>query len=130
MPRTQRTASCTPAQAKQRAAIPLAYLEAAESILRERSEVKAENLSVAAGTAVLAGIAASDAICGQRLRKIHRGDDHRGAIDLLRSAVPDGKQLSTKLGRLLDVKDEAHYGILFVSARKASGAVKAARVLN
>jgi hypothetical protein len=129
MPRTHRTASCTPAEAKKRSAIAMAYLEAAESILNERPDLKEENLSVAAGNAVLAGIAASDAICGQRLRKVHHGDDHRGAIDLLRTAVPDGKQLSTKLGRLLDMKDEAHYGIYFVSARKASDAVKAARIL-
>lgn len=107
----------------------MAYFQAAELILDERAAVKQENLSVAAGNAVLAGIAASDAICGQRLRKVHRGDDHRGAIDLLRSAVPDGQKLSTKLGRLLDVKDEAHYGIIFVSARKASDAVRAAAAL-
>lgn len=124
-----RTASCSPTDAKKRAAIAAAYLEAAEYILKERSELKEENLSVAAGNAVLAGIAASDAICGQRLRKVHRGDDHRGAMELLRSAVPDGKQLSTKLGGLLDAKDEAHYGIFFVSARKASDAVRAARIL-
>jgi hypothetical protein len=124
-----RTASCTPAEAKRRAAIASAYLEAAECILKERSGVKEENLPVAAGNAVLAGIAASDAICPKRLRKVHRGDDHRGAIDLLRTAVPDGKLLATKLGRLLDVKDEAHYGILFVSARKASEAVRSARTL-
>lgn len=67
--------------------------------------------------------------CGKRLRKVHRGDDHRGAGDLLRTAVPDGKKLATKLGRLLDLKDEAHYGIFFVSARKASDAVRAARTL-
>lgn len=129
MPRTHRTASYTPNEAKKRAAIAMAYLEAAECILKERSGLKEANLSVAAGNAVLAGIAASDAICGQRLRKVHRGDDHRGAIDLLRNAVPDGRQLSTKLGRLLDLKDEAHYGILFVSGRKASDAIRTARML-
>jgi hypothetical protein len=129
MPRQLRTAPCTPADAKKRAAIATAYLEAAEWILKERSKLKEESLSVAAGAAVLAGIAASDAICGRRLGKFHRGDDHRVAVDLLRTATPDGKQLSTKLGRLLDVKDEAHYGIYFVSARKASDAVRSAQIL-
>ncbi len=129
MPPTHRTAPCTPSEARKRAAIAVAYLEAAERILQERSEVREENLSVAAGNAVFAGIAASDAICGERLRKIHRGEDHRGAIDLLRSAVPDGKQLSMKLGRLLDLKAEACYGIFFVSVRKASGAVRLVRIL-
>ena len=129
MPRTHRTASCTPDAAKKRAAIAMAYLETADCILEERSELKEEHLSVAAGNAVLAGIAASDAICCKHLRKVHRGDDHRGAADLLRSAVPDGKQLAAKLGRLLDVKDEAHYGIYFISVRKASDAVKVAGTL-
>lgn len=130
MPSHRRTARCTPADAKKRASIAaVAYLEAAEWILQERSDLKAENLSVAAGTAVLAGIAASDAICGRRLGEYHRGDDHRAAIDLLRLAVPDGRQLSMKLQRLLDVKDEAHYGIYFVSTREASEAIKAARML-
>ncbi len=129
MPRQPRTAPCTPADAKKRAAIAAAYLEAAEWILKERSKLKEESLSVAAGAAVLAGIAASDAICGRRPGKFHRGDDRRVAMDLLRTATPDGKQLSTRLGRLLDVKDEAHYGIYFVSARKASDAVRSAQVL-
>ena len=33
------------------------------------------------------------------------------------------------LGRLLDLKDEAHYSVNFISARKASDAVKWARSL-
>ena len=51
MPRTHRTASCTPDAAKKRAAIAMAYLEAAHCILEERSELKEEHLSVAAGNA-------------------------------------------------------------------------------
>jgi len=97
--------------------------------MAERATLKEEHLSVAAGAAVLAGIAASDAICGRRLGKIHRGESHRDAVVLLQSATPDGKALSAQLGRLLDIKDEAHYGIYFVSARKASAAVTAARRL-
>ena len=126
MARTQKTAPCTPREASKRAAIAMAYLEAAESVMTERAELREEHLSVAAGAAVLAGIAASDAICGCRLGRIHRGGDHRGAVDLLKSATPDGKALSLKLARLLDMKDQAHYGIYFVSARKASDAVKGA----
>jgi len=78
---------------------------------------------VAAGLAVLAGIAASDAICCARLRSRHRGDDHRKAADLLETAVPDGAKLSASFARLLDVKDEAHYGVIVVSPRKARNAV-------
>lgn len=53
MPRQHRTAPCTPAEARKRAAIATAYLGAAEWILKERSDLKEENLSVAAGVAVL-----------------------------------------------------------------------------
>jgi hypothetical protein len=129
MPRTPRTASSTPDDAKKRAAIAAAYLAAAEGILREPPDVSDENLSVAAGNAVLAGIAASDAICGRRLGLIHRGQEHAGAIDLLKTAVPDGKELSMKLSRLLDLKNEAHYGIWFVSTAKATAAIRTARTL-
>lgn len=62
--------------------------------LRDRVEMP----GVAAGLAVLAGIAAADAVCAARLGRIHRGDDHRGAADLLRQAVPDGKTLRPSAG--------------------------------
>jgi hypothetical protein len=124
-----RTAPCSPQEAKQRAAIASAYLETAESIMAERTDLRDANLSVAAGTAVLAGIAAADAICGFRLGKIHRGEDHRGAADLLRTATHDGKGLSVKLSRLLDVKGQAHYGMPFISGQQALSAVRAARAL-
>jgi hypothetical protein len=78
---------------------------------------------------VLAGIAASDSICCARLRSRHRGDDHRGAADLLRTATPDGANLARVLLRLLDLKDEAHYGVMVVAARKANDAVRWARTL-
>jgi hypothetical protein len=38
--------------------------------------------------------------------------------------VPDGKALSRTLLRLLDLKDEAHYGVNSVGPRKARDAVK------
>jgi hypothetical protein len=81
-----------------------------------------EYLNVSAGLAVLAGVAASDSICCARLRTRHRGDNHRGAADLLRRATPDGAELATTLLRLLDLKDQAHYGVLVVAASKARDA--------
>ena len=94
-----------------------AYLEVAELVLGERE--RDEYLNVAAGLAVLAGIAASDSICCARLRSRHRGDDHRGAADLLRTATPDGASLAKTFLRLLDLKDEAHYGVMVVAAQGA-----------
>ncbi|HVB41960.1 MAG TPA: hypothetical protein VNF47_04550 [Streptosporangiaceae bacterium] len=81
-----------------------------------------EYLNVAAGVAILAGIAASDTICGIRLGRMHRGDDHHGAEELLRTATPDGPKLAADLRRLLSLKDAAHYGVPVVAARKAADA--------
>ena len=61
---------------------------------------------------------------GRHRSKRHRGDDHRGAADLLRTATPDGPSLATTLLRLLDVKDEAHYGLIIVAPRRARDAVR------
>jgi hypothetical protein len=97
-----------------------AYLEVAALVLGERD--RDEYLNDSAGLAVLAGIAASDSIRCARLRSRHRGDDHRGAADLLRRATPDGPELAVTLLRLLDLKDQAHYGVMIVAARKARDA--------
>jgi hypothetical protein len=99
-----------------------AYLGVADSVLHERD--RDEYLNVAAGLAVLAGIAASDAICCVRLGCRHRGDNHRGAADLLRDATKDGAELAKALLRLLDLKDAAHYGVMVISSRKARDALR------
>jgi hypothetical protein len=84
---------------------------------------------VSAALAVLAGIAASDAICATRLRRIHRGQDHRSASTLLEQATPDGKKLAATFVRLIDLKDQAHYGVLIIPLQQARSAVKWARLL-
>jgi hypothetical protein len=122
MPRSTRTSPCNADEARTRLRTARAYLDVAGSVLRERG--RGEYLNVAAGVAVLAGIAASDAICGIRLGCLHRGEDHHGAEDLLRKATPDGPKLAAILGRLLSLKDAAHYGVPVVSARKATDAKK------
>jgi hypothetical protein len=85
---------------------------------------RSEFSNVSAGLAVLAGIAASDAICCARLHVRHRGDDQRSAAVLLAEATPNGKRLAQTLVRLLDVKDAAHYGVHLVNSRRAKDAVK------
>jgi hypothetical protein len=84
---------------------------------------------VAASLAVLAGIAAGDAACCAALGKRSRGQDHRQAVELLNEIGPEGKTLARLLDRLLDVKDGAHYGMVFVSGQKAAAAVRQARLL-
>jgi len=61
-----RTISCGTREARQRLRSAHAYLEAAELILADNRD---EFASVAAGNAILAGIAASDAICCKGIKK-------------------------------------------------------------
>jgi hypothetical protein len=93
-----RTTAGGPKEARARLRTAEAYLRTAELVLEEATTQEFSN--VAAGTAVLAGIAASDSICCSRLRKLHRGPDHRGAIQLLGEATPDGKALAAILSAL------------------------------
>jgi hypothetical protein len=82
-----RTTDCNASEARQRLVSARAYMDAAELILGDERKGYA---GVAAGNAVLAGIAASDAICGKGLRKRFRGEDHRQAVDLLETASQNG----------------------------------------
>jgi hypothetical protein len=126
MPSRTRTRAATNADARTRVQSAAAYLEVAELVLDERDVAMP---GVAAGVAVLAGIAASDAICAKRLQVIHRGDDHRAAADLLTEATPDGQKLAATFRRLIDLKEEAHYGLTLVARRKAGDAVRWAGLL-
>jgi len=127
MTKVTRTVAANPAQAQVRRSTAEAYLEVAELVLGQKSQPAMT--SVAAGLAVLAGIASADAICARRLGQIHRGDDHRSAAGLLEQAVPDGKKLAATLLRLVDIKDEAHYGLIIVTPTKARSAVRWAQQL-
>ncbi len=120
MPAASRRAPCTVAEAKSRLRAAHAYLQVADLVLDEGD--RDEHLNVAAGLAVLAGIAASDTLCCLRLHSRHRGENHREAASLLRTATPDGPDLARILLRLLDLKDEAHYGVMIVAPRKARDA--------
>jgi hypothetical protein len=90
MARRGRTTAATSDSARVRLRSAQAYLEVADLVLDEKDRV--EMPGVAAGLAVLAGIAGSDAICARRLGAIHRAEDHRGAAALLEEATPDGKK--------------------------------------
>lgn len=65
--------------------------------------------NAAAGNAVLAAIAASDAICCLKLRRYHAGEDHRAAVSLLGEVRPEGRELAKQLAKVLAVKDQVHY---------------------
>jgi len=76
--------------------------------------------------AVLAGIAAADAVCCLRLGRHAAGDDHDAAADLLFEAVPPG---SPALAELPAIKSKAHYSAEPVRAAQARGAVRRAETL-
>lgn len=84
---------------------------------------------VAAALAVLAGIAASDAVCCAKLGERSRGQDHRQAIQLLEKVSPAGGKMAKALRELLAVKDDSHYGATLVSMSKAKQIVRRAREL-
>jgi hypothetical protein len=118
-----RQAECGLPEARTRAKIARKYLEMAELA---DSENAPEGKNVAAGNAVLAGIAAADAICCVRLRRRHRGQDHAGAVTLLHAVDPDGSKLADALTAVLAVKDPAHYGTVFVTDARLRSALRAA----
>jgi hypothetical protein len=79
--------------------------------------------------AVLAAIAASDALCCMRLGARSRDSDHRAAVALIGTIEPDGKVLARKLNMVLDAKDPMHYSSEFMSAERHRTVMRAARHL-
>lgn len=130
--RVGRKDDCSKADARSRLRRAESFLVVAEMVLGEQVETPATddaiNLSgVSAALAVLAGIAAADAVCCYRLGIRARGQDHAQAVDLVKQVVPHGDSLARDLDRLLDLKDNAHYGILGTADSDARRAVDWAR---
>lgn len=122
-----RVQPCDQTQAQVRLDQARAFLDTAELIGTVDDDLASPG--VAAALAVLAGIAAADATCCVVLGQRSRGQDHRQATDLLRQIEPNGTTLARDLARLLDLKDGAHYGMVYVSGQKAAAAVRQARRL-
>ena len=74
---------------------------------------------VAAALAVLAGIAAVDAACCAKLKQRSRGQNHHDAEDLVATIHPNGSNMAKDLRRLLNEKDNAHYGVMLVNRSTA-----------
>ena len=82
-----RLTACTPAQARARRNQARAFLDVADMVLTEPAA--RTQTHVAAALAVLAAIAAADAICGLRLGRYSRGQDHDQAVTLLQTVDLD-----------------------------------------
>jgi len=103
------------------------FLEVAEMTAGEAGDV--EYASAAAALAVLAGIAASDAACCAALGRRSRGQDHQQATGLVSQVEPEGRKETKALRRLLNLKDEAHYGFFDVGGQDLQAALRQARAL-
>ena len=120
-----RVEDCGAEQARTRLRQAEAYLDVAGSVLAEGAP---EATTVAAGNAVLAAIAAADAICCAAAGSRYRGSDHRGAADHL-EAVTGDKKLGTLLREVVDLKDASHYGLAGVAAARAKSVVRKATAI-
>lgn len=117
-----RTQRCSKAQARTRLDHARRFLDVARLAGDEPEDP--EYTSASASLAVLAGIAASDAACCQALGRRSRGHDHREATYLLAQIEPGGQQAATALRRLLNVKDEAQYGLIDVGGGELKAALR------
>jgi len=121
-----RTQPCSEADAQRRIGHARKFHEVAKLTSGEKDT---DYVSVSAALAVLAGIAASDAACCKALGRRSRGQDHHEAEDLLRQIEPGGKTAATALRRLVNLKDEAHYGFFDVSGQDLQAAIRQATKL-
>ena len=120
-----RTQLCARADAVLRLENARKFLEVAELLAEPRPE-DPPSASVSAALAVLAGIAASDAACCAALGRRARGQDHHEAETVLAEIVPGGKAAANKLKRLMDLKDTAHDGLVFVSGANLTACLRQA----
>jgi hypothetical protein len=122
---SDRTEDCGPEQARTRLRQAELFLDVAERLLAEDT---AEGTTVATANAVLAAIAAADAICCAAAGNRYRGSDHRRAADHLEGATGDLK-LAALLRDVIDLKDAGHYGLANLRASRAKSVVRKAAAL-
>jgi hypothetical protein len=102
------------------------FLDVAELVYNDDNREEYGN--AVASLAVLAGIAASDAACCAALGQRSRSEDHHDAENLLREVRGAG-QAANDLRRLLNLKDQAHYGVIHVNAADLRATLRHAKHL-
>lgn len=118
-----RTTAGGRAEGRARLQVAAKYLETADLAASDRG--RAVN-NVVVGIAVLAGTAASDAVCLFALGVRYSGTDHAEAATLLRQVDPD---LADELSKLIRLKPPSHYGHSFISEADRTKSLRAARKL-
>jgi hypothetical protein len=105
-----------------------AYLAKAREYLQSAEDAHARDHYVAAaGTAVLAGIAAADAVAGVRSGSVWMGEHGQAAAYLEGAAGTDGAAAARQLRRLMPLKNRTEYDPAQLSETESAGAVEAAR---
>lgn len=117
-----RTAPCTPADGRARLRKAQSFVTGAELVLGVGDDPLLDLPGVAAALAVLAGIAAADAACAA-LGERSRGQGHQEAIALVRTVRPHGVQMVRDLDRLIQKKDNAHYGMISTTEAEAAAMI-------
>lgn len=115
-----RQAACGREEARRRTAVAALYFQVAD--IAAGDDADAAN-NVAAGNAVLAGIAAADALCCVRLGKRSRAQDHHAAVTMLEQV---NAGLAKDLATVLAIKDLAHYGESFLGDTRLTSTLRAA----
>ena len=77
-------------------------------------------------SAIHAGIAAADAICGHYLGVRSSGGDHAAAATLLETAGPRGKTLAKDFRRLIAEKTNSEYSPNYLSETKVKSLLRVA----
>ncbi|MEX2278541.1 MAG: hypothetical protein WEA76_00475 [Acidimicrobiia bacterium] len=77
--------------------------------------------------AVLAAIAAADAICCRRLGRHAAGDDHQQSLGLVEEAGDVGRKARGHLETLLSIKHKAQYEEVDPTVTEARRAIRAMR---
>jgi hypothetical protein len=121
-PKAVQTRTTQPGEGRGRRQVAEKYLEVAMLIDSEDGTA----INVCVGVAVLAGIAAADAICAASIGERYSGSDHFAAADVLgRVSAKLGKQLR----ELVTLKATSRYGHGLLSAAQRKTALLCASAL-
>lgn len=121
-PKKLRTRQAGRGEARNRRLVAEKYLEVAELASGEDGAT----INVTIGLAVLAGIAAGDAICMAATGEYYSGPDHAAAAELL---ARTDTELGKKLSELVALKPAAHYGHKILDGDDRSRALRRATAL-
>lgn len=109
-------------EARARRQLAQKYLEVADVIASEDGTA----VNVCVGLAVLAGIAAADAVCLIAIGARYSGSDHSAAADLMDTV---DAALGKRLRQLVSLKPGSHYGNTLLTAEDRKTALRAATAL-